>query len=68
MTDTSTNTMALPCLQPYRVTALAMAYLELVATAPPQVVLADLPRAGTVTATRKRSQQTRATWPRPKGA
>ena len=61
MTDnTSTNTLALPCLQSYRVVALAMAYIALVDmtgdTAP-----ADLPRAGTVTATRKRSQPHKVT-------
>ena len=41
MTDTSTNTLALPYLQPYRrVTALALAYLALVddMARPPQVV------------------------------
>ena len=53
MTDTSTNTLALPYLQPYRaVTALALAYLALVN---------DLPRAGTETAALKRSQPQQVT-------
>ena len=56
MTDTSTNTLALPYLQPYRaVTALALAYLALVddmddmtgdTPAPPQVVTNDDPARG----------------------